>query len=72
MKFSQRIGKKPIKVDIQLDGMDQDLRNSLWSAFQIYFLDKVEGNYISYTPFNTFFKLLWINYFKLPLDNLDN
>ena len=72
MLFSQRIGKKAVKVNIQIEEMDQELRNSLWSAFQIFYLDKVENRYISYSGFNGFFKILWLNYFKLPLDNLDN
>jgi len=29
MRFSERIGKRSAKVDIQIDYMDDDLRNSI-------------------------------------------
>jgi hypothetical protein len=38
MFFSQRIGKKPKEKPIQIDSIDEELKNSLWSV--IYFSDK--------------------------------
>jgi len=52
--------------------MDDDLRNSLWNAIQLFYLDKVDDEWLSYTRFNKFFRSLWHNYFKLPLDKLDD
>jgi len=31
MRFSERIGKKKPKCDLQIDLMDADLRNGLWN-----------------------------------------
>ena len=40
MLFSQRRGLKPIKVGIQVDSIDNDLRNALWDAIQLAVWDK--------------------------------
>jgi hypothetical protein len=50
--FSQREGLKPLKQTIQIDSVDEDLKN----GFKMYRLGE----------------LLWINYFKQPLDTLSN
>lgn len=52
--------------------MDNDLRTALWNAFEIFFLDNVKSNYISTSTYRFFFKLFWIDFFKLPVDNLDD
>lgn len=72
MRFSQRIGKKPIKTKMQLRSMNLDLRVALWNAFQIFFLDKVQAEYISWSNFKLFFMTLWHEFFVRPLDNLDD
>jgi hypothetical protein len=72
MKFSERIGKKPIKTTLQIESMDSDLRNGLWNAFQLYFLEKVRSDFISLSNFNHFFMRLWHFFLKLPLDHLDD
>ena len=72
-KFSQRKGIKPVKSVIQIDSMDSDLRNDLWNALTIFYWYKVIGVLISRNEeLDTLFKNLWINYFKWPLDTLDN
>ena len=35
LSFSQRMGLKPIRTQIQIDSMDDDLRNSLWNNLTI-------------------------------------
>jgi len=72
MKFSERIGIIRAKDSIQLDYIDDDLKNGLWNAFQIYYLDRLENQYLSNTHYHSFFKNLWHIFFKLPLDTLDN
>ena len=78
--FSQRQGIKPIKDIMQVDSMDEDLKNSLWNVLKDVILDKVVGlneygalwfakpqnENIEYL-INT----LWRHYFKMPLDTLD-
>lgn len=67
--FSQRKGFKPIKKAMQIDSIDSDLRNSLWNALTIYYWEETTYN-------NQLLKLLvrklWLNYFKLPLDTLQD
>ena len=72
--FSQRKGLKPVKNIMQVDSMDEDLRNGLWNALSIYYWDKMEDNkYLSSVKDIDFlFKRLWHNFFKKPLDTLDD
>lgn len=69
--FSQRLGLKPIKSNIQNDYIDDDLTNSLWNALTIYYWEEI----IRYDHINsndksakTFLNLIWINFFKKRLD----
>ena len=72
MKFSERHGIIKAKDTIQVDYIDNDLRNGLWNAVQIFYLDKVESQYIHNSSYKKFLKNLWHNFFKLPLDTMDN
>ncbi len=42
--FSQRKGIKPIKSFMQIDSMDEELKNSLWNALSVYYWDRVRHN----------------------------
>ncbi|MBN3898814.1 MAG: hypothetical protein HWQ41_27150 [Nostoc sp. NOS(2021)] len=72
--FSQRRGLKPISEIIQIDSMNDDLRNSLWNVLsEKLFL--AYSKYVSFTIYSGksiefFIKYMWKNYFKFPLDNL--
>jgi hypothetical protein len=78
--FSQRQGFKPVKSTIQIEGMDDELRNSLWNALIILYWNKLERvSYIDYDGHysNTcinhmciLIKRVWFSYFKKPLDIL--
>ena len=69
--FSQRKGIKPVKSVIQVDSMDDELRNGLWNALTIIFWSQVKGNWIScYERIDFLFKRLWRDYFKEPIDTL--
>ncbi len=83
MRFSERYGFKPVKTSIQVDNIDQDLRNALWNVLKIIYWDTVEssgdfmerGTYLSYhrnENMEIYCKLLWIHYFKSTLDNLSD
>ncbi len=78
MLFSQRKGIKAVKAVMQIDSMDQDLRNSLWNVLCIFYWDKMKSN-----PEGYYFKkdiqniklvgllhLLWDGYFRRPLDEI--
>ncbi|MBN3872778.1 MAG: hypothetical protein HWQ23_21670 [Nostoc sp. JL33] len=74
--FSQRRGLKPISEIIQIDSMNDDLRNSLWNVLSTNFLleysEKFSFTIMRYSgmDIDNFIKYLWKNYFKYPLDNL--
>jgi hypothetical protein len=41
MQFSERMGFKPVKDIIQINSMDDDLRNGLWNVLTIYYWNNV-------------------------------
>jgi len=41
MKFSQRIGKSIITKDIQIESIDNDLKNGLWNIYDLYLLERI-------------------------------
>ncbi|MBI5539215.1 MAG: hypothetical protein HY951_04100 [Bacteroidia bacterium] len=74
MKFSQRIGKAPMKKVLQLEEMDIELKNGLWNSYKINFIDQIEttSKYAGDYDYVTYSKLLWQNHFKLTIDTIPN
>jgi hypothetical protein len=74
MRFSQRHGHSPVKNAIQIDSMDDALRNSLWNVLQVVVWDSHKsGSSYSYTSHSNLFDLLrayWRDYFKTPVDQI--
>lgn len=79
MKFSQRAGITPIEKAIQLESMDEDLRNSLWSILTAYYRDKFnKSKYdmgyrvdrIKGSILDGLFNCLWLHYYKKPIDTI--
>lgn len=70
--FSQRMGFKPVKSKIQYDSIDKDLRNSLWNAVTIVYWQKIEGWISDDREISILFKKIWLDYFKRPIDTLDD
>jgi hypothetical protein len=68
--FSQRMGLKPAKSIFQVDSMDDDLRNALWSALKIHYWDNSSPELRFDQHLKFFCTRLWIDYFKLPLDTM--
>ena len=71
--FSQRKEIKPVKSVMQIDSMDIDLRNGLWNALTLNYWDQVIVDFISHDKaLEILFKSVWQNYFKQPIDTIDN
>jgi hypothetical protein len=80
VNFSERYGHKPVRRAIQIDSIDEHLKNGLWSLLKgnawdhAYYSSGMYGGY--YLSSNEDLKVLcerlWFNYFKKPLDTLDN
>jgi len=72
MKFSQRIGKNPIRTILQVESMDSDLRNRLWNTFLEEYIDKIDN----YTAFGDeskrgqICKIIWKEFFKYQIDKI--
>lgn len=69
-RFSQRKNFNPISTIIQVDGMNDELRNSLWNVLDQFlwqtdgFLHKQYGS----PKIDEFSARLWFNFFKKPID----
>lgn len=76
-RFSERRGLKKVRTKIQVDSMDEALRNRLWNVLDYYYwgrgkldvhlralFEKIEGRMAS------FFLKLWHSYFKKPVHSL--
>jgi hypothetical protein len=77
MKFSQRYGHVPVRSALQIDGIDDGLRNRLWNLICLSWFDSVPPypnlttNYLPNQANPYFiFKRLWHNYFKETTDSI--
>jgi len=72
MLFSQRMGIKPIKTIMQVDSIDDDLRNSLWNCLVYHYWREGEnyGDYWRGQPIGELINRLWIHFFKVPIDEM--
>ena len=71
MNFSQRKGFEPTEIPIQLNSMDDGLRNGLWDGICIGILNGGMNGYDGKLDNGTQALLanrIWHNYWKLPLD----
>ncbi len=70
-RFSQRMGLSPIRDTVQRDSMDDALRNRLWNAFHMAFVDKSEGSFMDKGhPADNFFYGLWHDFLSWPIDTI--
>ncbi|MDD3883595.1 MAG: hypothetical protein PHW66_01550 [Gallionella sp.] len=82
MRFSERYGYKKVREIVQIDSIDEPLRNALWSLLKIFVWDHMRpstggygGHYLSSgsnKEISSLCKRLWFGYFKKPLDQLDD
>ncbi len=77
MKFSQQYGYSPVRNVVQLESMDDALRNSLWNALEMFYWEPLY--YYSSGPGLAMYdnrdllvvcRGLWVDFFKKPLDTL--
>jgi hypothetical protein len=69
MKFSERLGFKTVREQLQIESIDIELKNSLWSIYLEVFLKKLRN--WSHEPYLTRYgQALWLHFFKLPIDTL--
>ena len=63
--FSEREGFKKPKNILQIESIDDDLKNRLWNAIIYFFL---EGKSLNDNAFYKFSKFIWMDYFNKHLD----
>jgi len=68
MKFSERLGHRPIKTQLQVEEIDEELKNSLWSIYLESFIKILPNDDYSGYKLNEYVRGLWFSFFKLPLD----
>lgn len=69
-KFSERIGKTPVKSVIQKDEIDHDLANAIWNGLSMSYWDKITEDTVKYNSddIQVFLTRVWIHYFKSRID----
>jgi hypothetical protein len=77
MLFSKRKGLTPVRVTVQKDGMDDDLRNGLWNTLYLCIWQRITYDHSYHQKFRDsnvydLFQNYWHNLFKFPLDTLPN
>ncbi len=71
MRFSQRIGAQPVRVEVQRESIDAPLRNKLWSAICICVLDLDEYQRSrAGLDIETATLRLWVHHFNERSDTL--
>ncbi|MNK40622.1 hypothetical protein D3C87_592720 [compost metagenome] len=73
MRFSQRIGKRPVKTVLQVDSMDDDLRNRLWNVTLESFFDtlSISDGYGSTDNAKVrVCKYLWKEFYRYIIDDI--
>lgn len=72
MNFSERIGKKQVKIDLQIGSIDDDLMNRLWNTFIDSFMNKVDDNLSINQDSNRpkVCKYIWKEFFNNIVDDI--
>lgn len=74
MRFSQRNGHSAIRTAIQLESIDQPLKNSLWNALQTFVWDAYSRDGVNAisarSGLNSLLKSLWIDFYRVPADTI--
>ncbi len=72
MRFSQRIGKRPVKTVLQVESIDSDLRNRLWNTVLEVFFNKLKNYSSNYeeSQKERVCKLIWKEFYNFPIDEI--
>lgn len=74
MRFSERLGIVPPKLELQTDSIDDPLRHRLWSIVHAHYFHKIYGA-TGYNPtysreFSAIARALRFSFFKVPTDEI--
>lgn len=72
MRFSERVGAQPARFEIQIDSIDESLRNGLWSSALMTFFSDEYGHRDTYSAASrrivSFTRVAFLDFFKWPID----
>lgn len=65
MRFSERIGMRSTKVGIQIDSMDEELKNGLWNVLTLFVTGPMKENsqLIGESNHKDLIETLWLSFF---------
>lgn len=63
-RFSERFGYKPVREQLQVDDIDDELKNSLWNIIVVFLNNSDPTSLEHYT------EKLWMDFWKRPLDEI--
>jgi len=66
--FSQRHGLRPVKKALQLESIDDELRNKLWNMLKSFAWDPLRG--CPHNLIEVIVKVIWHRHFKKPIDSI--
>lgn len=69
-RFSARVGQTPVRTVVQLESMDDALRNGLWTAFHEAYQQTEIGAATFGGTHAALYRAIWIELFRLPGDSL--
>lgn len=71
MRFSERIEKKQTKVDIQINSIDQDLKNGIWNVLCLSWIEPMNKiKWLNNTGYKDLVDSIWFSFFKEPIDQI--
>jgi AbiJ N-terminal domain 4 len=72
LPFAKRYGYEPTDIPYQVDNIDEILRTDLWNGFYIFIYSKLQEIEYGKDSFRMLYRILWIHYFKKPIDDFPN
>lgn len=73
MRFSERMGYKKPKTEIQHESMDNDLKNRIWSLIYLTYcqnMERFDPMDEEYYEIYQLFQIIWFSFFKKPIDEM--
>jgi hypothetical protein len=70
MKFSQRIGKTPVKTILQVESIDEELKNRLWNVVREEFFNQFSDPHDEYSQIGEVCARIWKDFFGETIDTI--
>lgn len=71
MSFSQRMGITPNSKELQIEHIDEELKNGLWNLIEVLYLEEISDSGLI-SDFEELIKIIWHDFFKERLSTTPN